>query len=244
MGRKALHFKEIEHLLSVGYEAKDIVKITNIPKGTVYRIVDKLREEAKINFDQLMTKDYLYKYQMNLDNYSKTIVQCNEEIVIINTKYDQLERLVMEDLESTPPDKYLARSTYLANLINIRNNRTIEIQKLIAQRDKSSEMKARIFNSGPVVYRINQVVENKILQPEMLNEVAVNTTAKPIEFVNNAVHQEDTVKEIVVDKGMEKSSLSEATSTNIKGETVGDTVEISAAISAEDLQVLKEMENT
>ena len=244
MGRKALHFKEIEHLLSVGYEAKDIVKITNIPKGTVYRIVDKLREEAKINFDQLMTKDYLYKYQMNLDNYSKTIVQCNEEIVIINSKYDQLERLVMEDLESTPPDKYLARSTYLANLINIRNNRTIEIQKLIAQRDKSSEMKARIFNSGPVVYRINQVVENKILQPEMLNEVAVNTTAKPIEFVNNAVHQEDTVKEIVVDKGMEKSSLSEATSTNIKGETVGDTVEISAAISAEDLQVLKEMENT
>ena len=225
MGRKALHFKEIEHLLSVGYEAKDIVKITNIPKGTVYRIVDKLREEAKINFDQLMTKDYLYKYQMNLDNYSKTIVQCNEEIVIINSKYDQLERLVMEDLESTPPDKYLARSTYLANLINIRNNRTIEIQKLIAQRDKSSEMKARIFNSGP----------------EMLNEV----TAKPIEFVNNAVHQEDTVKEIVVDKGMEKSSLSEATSTNIKGEIIGDTVvDRSAAISAEDLQVLKEMENT
>ena len=35
MGRKALYFKEIEHLLSVGYEAKDIVKITNIPKGTV-----------------------------------------------------------------------------------------------------------------------------------------------------------------------------------------------------------------
>ena len=235
MGRKALHFKEIEHLLSVGYEAKDIVKITNIPKGTVYRIVDKLREEAKINFDQLMTKDYLYKYQMNLDNYSKTIVQCNEEIVIINSKYDQLERLVMEDLESTPPDKYLARSTYLANLINIRNNRTIEIQKLIAQRDKSSEMKARIFNSGPVVYRINQVVENKILQPEMLNE------SKPIEFVNDSIHQEDTVKEIV----MEKSSLSEATSTNIKGEIIGDTViERSAAISEEDLQVLKEMENT
>ena len=50
MGRKALYFKEIEHLLSVGYEAKDIIKITNIPRGTVYRIVDKLREEAKINF--------------------------------------------------------------------------------------------------------------------------------------------------------------------------------------------------
>ena len=222
MGRKALHFKEIEHLLSVGYEAKDIVKITNIPKGTVYRIVDKLREEAKINFDQLMTKDYLYKYQMNLDNYSKTIVQCNEEIVIINAKYDQLERLVMEDLESTPPDKYLARSTYLANLINIRNNRTIEIQKLIAQRDKSSEMKARIFNSGPVVYRINQVVENKVLQPEMLNDAKA---PELVEFVNDSVHQEDT------------------STTNIKGEEVKEVAE-EPTISAEDLQVLKEMENT
>ena len=222
MGRKALHFKEIEHLLSVGYEAKDIVKITNIPKGTVYRIVDKLREEAKINFDQLMTKDYLYKYQMNLDNYSKTIIQCNEEIVIINAKYDQLERLVMEDLESTPPDKYLARSTYLANLINIRNNRTIEIQKLIAQRDKSSEMKARIFNSGPVVYRINQVVENKVLQPEMLNEVKA---PELVEFVNDSVHQEDT---------------------NIKGteDTVVEEAVVIESISEEDLQVLKEMENT
>ena len=219
MGRKALHFKEIEHLLNVGYEAKDIVKITNIPKGTVYRIVDKLREEAKLNFDQLMTKDYLYKYQMNLDNYSKTIIQCNEEISIINAKYDQLESLVMVDLESCPTDKYLARSTYLANLINIRNNRTIEIQKLVAQRDKSSEMKARIFNSGPVVYRINQVVENKILQPEMLNE-------KPlVEFVNNAVQQEDIMD------------------TNIKGEEVKKVAE-EPTISAEDLLVLKEMENT
>ena len=199
MGRKALYFKEIEHLLSVGYEAKDIIKITNIPRGTVYRIVDKLREVAKINFDQLMTKDYLYKYQMNLDNYSKTIVQCNEEIKTINTKYDQLERIVMESLEVCPPDKYLARSTYLANLINIRNNRTIEIQKLIAQRDKSSEMKAKIFNSGPVVYRINQVVENKVLQPEMLSEQSTQERTMP-ELVNNTekvenIEENDVIRE-------------------------------------------------
>jgi len=189
MGRKAVYIKQIEHLLSVGYEAKDIVKITNIPKGTIYRIVDQLREEAKTNFDQLMTKDYLYKYQMNLDNYSKTIIQCNIEIDTINTKYDQLEGIVMVDLESCPTDKYLARSTYLANLINIRNNRTIEIQKLIAQRDKSSEMKAKIFNSGPVVYRINQVVENKVLQPEMLKNQEPR-----VEFVNNT-HIEEKIKD-------------------------------------------------
>jgi hypothetical protein len=205
MGRKAVYTKQIEHLLSVGYEAKDIVKITNIPKGTIYRIVDQLREEAKTNFDQLMTKDYLYKYQMNLDNYSKTIVQCNIEIETINVKYDELEKVVMESLEVCPVDKYIARSAYMTNLINIRNNRTIEIQKLIAQRDKSSEMKAKIFNSGPVVYRINQVVESKVLQPEMLND------QKPLkEFVNNT----EKVEEIVEDK----------------------------AISEEDLQVLKEME--
>ena len=81
----------------------------------------------------------------------------------------------------------------MTNLINIRNNRTIEIQKLIAQRDKSSEMKAKIFNSGPVVYRINQVVENKVLQPEMLNE-----QKPPIEFVNNAEKVENTEENDVI----------------------------------------------
>lgn len=134
---------------------------------------------------------------MNLDNYSKTIVQCNEEIKTINTKYDQLERIVMESLEVCPPDKYLARSTYLANLINIRNNRTIEIQKLIAQRDKSSEMKAKIFNSGPVVYRINQVVENKVLQPEMLSEQSTQERTMP-ELVNNTEKVENIEENDVI----------------------------------------------
>ena len=208
MGRKSVYIKQIEHLLSVGYEAKDIVKITNIPKGTIYRIVDQLREEAKTNFDQLMTKDYLYKYQMNLDNYSKTIVQCNIEIETVNKKYDELEKVVMESLEVCPVDKYIARSAYMTNLINIRNNRTIEIQKLIAQRDKSSEMKAKIFNSGPVVYRINQVVENKVLQPEMLNEQEPR-----IELVNNTekvenIEENDVISEedLQVLKEMEENS--------------------------------------
>ena len=197
MGRKSVYIKQIEHLLSVGYEAKDIVKITNIPKGTIYRIVDQLREEAKTNFDQLMTKDYLYKYQMNLDNYSKTIVQCNIEIETVNKKYDELEKVVMESLEVCPVDKYIARSAYMTNLINIRNNRTIEIQKLIAQRDKSSEMKAKIFNSGPVVYRINQVVENKVLQPEMLSEQSTQERTMP-ELVNNTEKVENIEENDVI----------------------------------------------
>ena len=144
-----------------------------------------------------MTKDYLYKYQMNLDNYSKTIIQCNIEIDTINVKYDELEKVVMESLELCPIDKYIARSAYMTNLINIRNNRTIEIQKLIAQRDKSSEMKAKIFNSGPVVYRINQVVENKVLQPEMLNkqepQIELENNTEKVEIIeeNNVISDED-----------------------------------------------------
>ena len=45
---------------------------------------------------------------------------------------------------------------------------------------------------------------------------------------------------------MEKSSLSEATSTNIKGteDTVVEEAVVIESISEEDLQVLKEMENT
>ena len=50
-------------------------------------------------------------------------------------------------------------------------------------------MKAKIFNSGPVVYRINQVVENKVLQPEMLK--------KQVEFVNNT-HIEEKIKDDVI----------------------------------------------
>jgi hypothetical protein len=50
-------------------------------------------------------------------------------------------------------------------------------------------MKAKIFNSGPVVYRINQVVESKVLQPEMLND------QKPLkEFVNNTTIEEKVDK--------------------------------------------------
>ena len=50
-------------------------------------------------------------------------------------------------------------------------------------------MKAKIFNSGPVVYRINQVVENKVLQPEMLKNQEPR-----VEFVNNT-HIEEKIKD-------------------------------------------------
>ena len=80
MGRKSQYFKTIENMMDVGYQAKDIIKITNIPNATVYRIVDKLRSESKLEFNELMEQDYLYKYQQNLSNLNKTIELCNSPI--------------------------------------------------------------------------------------------------------------------------------------------------------------------
>ena len=58
-------------------------------------------------------------------------------------------------------------------------------------------MKAKIFNSGPVVYRINQVVENKVLQPEMLSEQSTQERTMP-ELVNNTEKVEEIVENDVI----------------------------------------------
>ena len=158
-------------MMEVGYQAKDIIKITNIPHATVYRIVDKLRAEAKIDFKELMEKDYLFKYQQNLENLNRTIIQCNEEIIKVNVEYDLLRAETQELLEAVEPNKHVSKANFMTNLIAIRSGRTTEISKLIQQRDRASTEKARLFNSGPVVYRVNEYVENKLSQvPQMLKE--------------------------------------------------------------------------
>ncbi len=151
--------KYIEHLLDKGYEAKDIAKISGIPRSTVYHIVDKLRTEARLDFDELMEKDYLYKYRMNLDNYSKTIRECNEEIEQIHKKYDELERIAKESLENVDPSKDVSKANYIANLVAINNSRSNDLVKLVQQRDRASELKARLFNQGPLVYKVNMYVQ-------------------------------------------------------------------------------------
>lgn len=158
--------------MEVGYQAKDIIKITNIPSATVYRIVDKLRAEAKIDFKDLMEKDYLFKYQQNLDNLNKTIIECNEEIERVNVRYDEIEQQIAEMIEQVEPNKHVSKANFMANLISCRSGRTNEITKLIQQRDRASSEKARLFNSGPVVYRINEFVEHKMQQipPELVQQ--------------------------------------------------------------------------
>jgi uncharacterized membrane protein len=161
LARESAYFKEIERLLGIGYEAKHIMKISGIPQTTVYRIVDKLKKEARYDFKNLMEHDYLYKYQMNIENFSKTIQESNEEIEKINKKYNTLELMTMDELNSCPMDKVIARATLLSNLTNIQSNRTNELQKMINQRDKATELKAKVYNQGPVVYAVNEWINSK-----------------------------------------------------------------------------------
>ncbi len=159
--RKSKHFSEIEHYINIGFEAKDIPKLTNIPKSTVYSVVNKLKKEADINFKELMEKDYLYRYQINLDNYSKTIQECNKKIEEMNKKYDELEALTLSELENVPDSKHVSKVHFIQTLVSINNNRVGDLARLVQQRDRASEMKAKLYNSGPVVYRINEYVKEK-----------------------------------------------------------------------------------
>jgi len=160
MTRESKYFKEIERLLGIGYEPRDIIKITGIPRTTVYRVVDKLRRESRIEFKNLMRDDFLYKYQLTLENYSKTIQECNEEIVSMKKKYASLELLNMQALEGIPESKPMAKATLLANLNNIQSNRTTELTRLVAQRDKASTEKAKVYNQGPVVNAVHEWVNS------------------------------------------------------------------------------------
>jgi hypothetical protein len=218
MARTSRYFKEIERLLNIGYEPKHIMKITGIPKATVYRIVGKLQKEARHDFKNLMSNDYLWKYQMNLENYSKTIQECNEEIDYMKKKYNSIEYLTMEALENCDDSKVVAKATLLSNLTAIQSARTNEITKLVAQRDKASDMKAKIYNQGPVVHAIDEWVSQ--------------TTPRMGELPRIAELKElDKVDDIVNNKLNDKLG-SEPPKLNIP----------EPILSEEDLEVLKEME--
>lgn len=156
MTRESAYFKEIERLLSIGYEPKHINKISGIPTSTVYRIVDKLRREARFDFDNLMEKDYLWKYQQNIENFSKTIQECNEKLVEIKIKYDELEERTLNAIDELDPKHHMTKATLLNNLINLQSARTNEMIKIVAQRDKATDMKAKVYNAGPVVHAIDE----------------------------------------------------------------------------------------
>lgn len=161
MTRESAYFKEIERLLTNGFEPKHIVKITNIPKATVYRIRDKLRKESRIDFNELMEKDYLWKYQQNLENFSRTIQEMNEEMEVVKKKYDAIEYQIMESIEQLQlPRQSMTKASLLVALISCQSSRTNELIKLAQQRDKSTDLKAKVYNAGPVVHAIDQWVQS------------------------------------------------------------------------------------
>lgn len=165
MGKKARYKSEIDNLMRQGYEAKDIEKMTNIPHATVYRYVDKLRISARHDFNTLMEKDFLFKYNQTLDNYSITIQQCNEQLDKIDKKYDELEEGVNKIMAITPDSKAMTQATLMSQLILLEGQKTTERIRLIQQRDKATGEKAKMYNSGPVVQAIDIFIRSKNPEP-------------------------------------------------------------------------------
>ncbi len=217
--KKSKAVKYVEHLMDVGYEAKDIAKISGIPRSTVYNIVDKLKKEARRDFEELMEKDYLYKYQNNLSNYSKTIRECNEKIEQVNHEYDELERIAKQALEEVEPNKHVSKSNFLANLITINTNRANDLARLVQQRDKASELKAKLFNQGPVVYRINEYVKQ-----------------------NSGVGAKSVYHPMMDKEGEENQVLPELQKVEEKSVLQEPPMPEKMTISEEDIQTLREME--
>lgn len=172
MGRKAKYKKEMERLLEMGFEAKDITRITNIPQATVYRYVDKLRTEARLDFDQLMEKDFLYKYGLTLSNYAKSIQECNAELALIDAKYEKREKEIYKLMDELPEKSVMVKSNHMAQLIQLDAQKNNEKLRCIAQRDRSTELKAKIYNAGPVVQALKiWIAENN---PKLGEEPRLN----------------------------------------------------------------------
>lgn len=188
MGRGSKYFKEIQHLLEIGYEKKQIVEITGCSKATVDRVTRKLKIEARFEFKNLLTEDFLWKYQKTLENYSRTIQQCNEEITKMNDKYDTIELKINTELEDMPENKAMTRATLLGSLIQVQSSRTNELIKICATRDRATGEKARVYNQGPVMYAMDEWVNNTNPQQGELPHVE-EVTALSANTINAEVHE-------------------------------------------------------
>ena len=164
MGRPPKYVDEVEKLLRDGWSVKDIVSNTNISKSTVYDVLAKMKKSARYNFKELMTEDYLWKYENTLDNFDRTIRECNEEMELVKSKYAVIESKINLQIVGLSDSKAMVKANLLANLISCQSSRTNEIIKLCAQRDRASDLKARVYNAGPVVNAIDEWI-NKTTPP-------------------------------------------------------------------------------
>ncbi len=161
MGRKSKWADEVERLVDIGYDPKQIVKKTGLAQSTVYKHIEKLRTQARFRFSNLMSKDYLYQYFKVLDNFAMTIQQCNEELDLTYQRYDTLEIQLNTAVDELDHQKHpIAHSAMLGQLIQIQNSRENAVVRLTAQRDKASDLKAKVYNAGPVVSAIDNWVRD------------------------------------------------------------------------------------
>ncbi len=178
MGRKSKWTDEVERLVDIGYDPKQIVKKTGLAQSTVYKHIEKLRRQARFRFSNLMSKDYLYQYFKVLDNFAMTIQQCNEELDLTHQAYDDLETQLTTAVNNLDHSKHpIAHSAMLGQLIQIQNSRENAVVRLTAQRDKASDLKAKVYNAGPVVNAIDNWVRDnppKIAELPQLNMIEPN----------------------------------------------------------------------
>ena len=194
----------IEKLIDSGYgDIHSLAQKTGLSERQCRRYLNKFTAEAKYRFDNLMSKDYLYLYYNTLDNFSKTIQQCNEELGTSKGKYDDLEEQVDEALEKLDKKQGITRSALLGQLIQIQNSREIGIVRLTAQRDRASDLKAKVFNAGPTVAAIDQWVRDNTPKAGQLPEL--NTSGGNIKTMDVPEKEEKiSAEDKKVIEGMEK----------------------------------------
>lgn len=176
----------IEKLIDNGYgDIRSLSQQTGLSERQCRRYLDKFTADARYRFDNLMSKDYLYQYYNTLDNFSKTIQQCNEELARMSTKYDGLENKISTAVDDLDQVKHpIAHSAMLGQLIQVQNSREGAVVRLTAQRDKASDLKAKVFNAGPVVSALDQWVRNNTPKAGQLPELNMsdeNNKAMPEE---------------------------------------------------------------
>ena len=193
MGRKSKWKDEIERLVDTGYDPKQIAKKTGLAVSTVYKHVEKFRTEARHRFGNLMGKDYLYQYFITMDNFARTIQQCNEELDKAHKKYDNLEDKINTAVNELDQRKHpIAHSAMLGHLLQIQSSRENAVVRLTAQRDRASDLKAKVYNEGPVVATIDQWIRDN--PPKTGELVELNTTmltGKGEDMKSPAISEED-----------------------------------------------------
>jgi hypothetical protein len=157
MGRRSKYITEVNRLLDMGFSVSQIVKLTGIPKTTVHHCKNKLVRASRFDFERLLDGEYLYAYMRTMEDYQRTIQQCNERLAELQAKYNKLENDIYAELETTTSK--LARATLLKTLAGLASQYTNDLTALLALRDRAVEAKAKTLNQGPYVRAVEQMLQ-------------------------------------------------------------------------------------